>query len=282
MENFNEEQMSEQMRRRQEMFRKMGAPNAGKVISETAVNGGGQANSMAAKLKAIQSGAAKADFSKYVNASTKGGSSAAPGMGGFQGIPEPKMRKGPKEEVNPEYKQNLAEFSAPMSSGNSELDAIDAMFGGGSSRAMSTQSHGNNNDFHINMDIDSAVMPSFNPQAALQNKARQASQMMSQNQDNTYLKFASNNPQPQNQYQPQQTQQVQDFGGQLNMQAMQIMMETIAKGIAEKTIRNVLNEYTNQQKSKAQFEYYNREKGIVQTPDGKLYKLQPVEIRKKA
>lgn len=283
MENFNEEQMHEQMRRRQEMFRKMGAPNAGKVLSETAVNGGGQANSMAAKLKAIQSGAAKADFSKYVNAATKGGSSAAPGMGGFQGIPEPKMRKGPKEEVNPEYKQNLEEFSAPMGSGNSELDAIDAMFGGGgggSSRSMSTQSYGNN-DFNINMDIDSAVMPSFNPQAVLQNKARQASQMMNQGQDNTYLKFASNTPQPQYQQQQQQPQ-MQDFGGQLNMQAMQIMMETIAKGIAEKTIRNVLNEYTNQQKSKAQFEYYNKEKGIVQTTDGKLYKLQPVEIRKKA
>jgi hypothetical protein len=65
------------------------------------------------------------------------------------------------------------------------------------------------------------------------------------------------------------------------MQAIQIMMETIAKGIAEKTIRNVLNEYSEQQKSKVFFEYYNKEQGVIKTSDGKLYKLTPVTIKKK-
>jgi len=69
--------------------------------------------------------------------------------------------------------------------------------------------------------------------------------------------------------------------GGVNMANLQMMMETIAKGVAEKTIRNVLNEFSNQQKGKLQFEYYNKEKGIVKGSDGKLYRLQPVEIRKK-
>lgn len=277
MENYNEEQMREQMRRRQEMFKKMGAPNAGKVITETAVSTGG--NGAASKIQAIKSGAAKADFSKYINASTKGGGAGPAGGAGFQGIPEPKQRKGPKEEVNPEYKQSIEEFSAPRS-GNSELDAINAMFGDmGGSSARPSQNMSNPNDFQINMDIDSAVMPSFNPQAALQQKARQTSQAMNNQQDNPYLKFASNTPQSQYQQQPQE--QFQEAAMPMNMQNLQFMMETIAKGIAEKTIRSVLNEYTNQHKAKPQFEYYNKEKGIVQTPDGKLYRLQPVEVRKK-
>jgi hypothetical protein len=274
MENYNEEQMREQMRRRQDMFKKMGAPNAGKVLSETAVTSGG--NSMAAKMQAIKSGAAKSDFSKYINAKgTNAG--AGPEVGaGFNAIPEPKQRKGPKEEVNPEYKQSIEEFSAPRSSGNSELDAINAMFGDmGGSSSRPSQNMGNQNDFQINMDIDSAVMPSFNPQAALQQKARQTNQMMNNQQDSPYLKFAGNAPHQ------QQEQYMQESNMPMNMQNLQFMMETIAKGIAEKTIRSVLNEYTTQQKGKPQLEYYNKEKGIVQTPDGKLYRLQPVEVRKK-
>jgi hypothetical protein len=67
----------------------------------------------------------------------------------------------------------------------------------------------------------------------------------------------------------------------LNLKGIQIMMETIAKGIAEKTIRSVLNEYSEQQKGKLFFEYYNKEQSIVKASDGKLYKLTPVTIKKK-
>lgn len=274
MENYNEEQMREQMRRRQEMFKKMGAPNAGKVITESAVG----ADSTAAKLAAIRSGANKQDFSKYINAKSGNGQGSAPG-GSFEALPEPKRKKNPNDVVNPEYSQQIEEFSAPRSSGNSELDAINAMFGefGGGGAVSSRPSMGQpQNDFQ--MDIETANMPSFNPHLALQNKARK---VMENQPDSPYLKFASNTPQPQYQQQQQQPQYQQPEMGGVNMANLQMMMETIAKGVAEKTIRNVLNEFSNQQKGKLQFEYYNKEKGIVKGSDGKLYRLQPVEIRKK-
>lgn len=275
MENYNEEQMREQMRRRQEMFKKMGAPNAGKVITESAVGAG----STAAKLAAIRSGANKQDFSKYINAKgSNGAGPSVPGAQSFEALPEPKKRNNPYDVVNPEFSQKIEEFSTPRSSGNSELDAINAMFGefGGGGAASSRPSMGQpQNDF--TMDIETANMPSFNPHLALQNKARKA---MENQPESPYLKFASNTPQPQYQQQQPQYQQQPDMGG-VNMANLQMMMETIAKGVAEKTIRNVLNEFSSQQKGKLQFEYYNREKGIVKGQDGKLYKLQPVEIRKK-
>lgn len=275
MENFNEEQMHDQMRRRQEMFKKMGAPHAGQVLNETAITGTVNTG-MAAKLAAIKSGAAKSDFSKFMSAKgNSNGGSSAPGQASFQGIPEPKAKRGPKEEVSAEHRQNIEEFSAPMSTGNSELDAINSLFGDtGGGRASSNQSMGNSNDFHMTMDLDS-VMPSFNPEAVLQQKVRQSNQSQNQTQqENPYLKYAGNVPQ-------QQQQQPTTDMSQMNIGALQMMMETIAKGIAEKTIRSVLNEYTNEQKAKPQLEYYNKEKGIVRTPDGKLYKLQPVVITKK-
>ena len=67
-----------------------------------------------------------------------------------------------------------------------------------------------------------------------------------------------------------------------NMGQLQKMMETIAKGIAEKTIKSVLNEYSEQQKGRVFFEYYNKEKNIIKTPDGKFFKLTQVELKKKS
>jgi hypothetical protein len=59
-----------------------------------------------------------------------------------------------------------------------------------------------------------------------------------------------------------------------------MMMESIAKAMAEQTIKKVLTEFTENQKSKNYFEVYNREKSIIKTADGKLYKLTPVQIKK--
>jgi hypothetical protein len=273
MEQLSEDQRQQMLRKRQEMLKKMGVSNAGQMMNESVVDTGKSSSSMAQKLAAIKNGSAKAELNKYINATAKGES----GAGGFSGIPESKPRKN-NEEVKPEYKQQLDKFDMPSSSHSEmgELSAIESLFGGDGPR-MSTGNGSQmlaQNPVNMELNLDSAVMPSFNPQAALQQKVRAKAQ--SQPQENSYLKFASDTP-------PVQNEQFVEVGAQpqFNMNQLQMMMETIAKGIAEKTIKNVLSEYSEQQKGKNYFEYYNKEKGIIKTPDGKYYKLTQVELRKK-
>lgn len=269
MENISEEQRQQILRKRQEMLKKMGVPAAGKMVNESVVNTGSASGSMAQKLAAIKNGAAKAELNKYLTATSNGAN------GGFQGIPEKKQKRGPAQEVKPEFKQELQDFGAPAANSH-ELSAIDSMFGGdGPVRMSSGGGQVAQGPMHTELDIDSIVMPSFNPHAALQQKARESQN----NSPSPYLKYASNT-------QPVQNEQFVEVGApvgqpQFNTQQLQMMMETIAKGIAEKTIRSVLNEYSEQQKNKNYFEYYNKEKNIIKTPDGKYYRLTQVEFKKK-
>lgn len=277
-EGLNEQQKQDLIKRRQEMFKNMGVKKAGIMMNESIVANSAN-SSMAQKLAAIRSGSARAELNKYINATGKN----APG--GFQGIPEPTQKRNsnqPKEEVKPEYKQQLETFSAP-SSNSQELGAIDALFGGDGPSRMSTSNSGSQmsaqNPLSQELSIDNMVMPTFNPQAALQQKMRAQTQAQAQSQNNPYLKYASDTP-------PVGHEQFVDIGASVNQPTfntaqLQVMMETIAKGIAEKTIRNVLNEYSEQQKGKIFFEYYNKEKGIIKTADGKYYRLTQVELRKK-
>lgn len=271
MEQLSEEQRQQILKKRQEMLKKMGVSNGGQMMQESVVATNPANSSMAQKLAAIKNGSAKSELNKYINATAKGNGG---GNAGFQALPEPKMRKN-NEEVKPEYKQKLDSFDTPRASHEtSELSAIESMFGGDGPRmSMGTNQPLSQNPVNMELSLDSAVMPSFNPQAALQQKAR--AKMQNQPSQNSYLKFASDTPPVQ--------QEFVEVGAQpqFNMSQLQIMMETIAKGIAEKTIKNVLSEYSEQQKSKNYFEYYNKEKGIIKTPDGKFYKLTQVELRKK-
>lgn len=263
-----EDEKQQIIRKRQEMLKKMGVPGAGKMTNESIVAGGAN-SSMAQKLAAIKNGAAKSELSKYINATSKSAPSA-----GFQGIPTPKQSKS-NQEVKPEYKQELADFGAP-SANSHELSAIDSMFGGDGPIRMSGNQGISQNPMNMELDINSIDMPSFNPHAALQQKAK----INQNNNPSPYLKFASTT-------QPVQNEQFVEVNNplaqqpQFNVQQLQVMMETIAKGIAEKTIKSVLNEYSEQQKNKNYFEYYNKEKSIIKTPDGKYYRLTQVELKKK-
>lgn len=287
MEELNEQQRQDIIRKRQQMFERMGVANAGKMITESAV-ANAPAGSMAAKLAAIRGGAAKGEFNKFLSAT---GKNAPSGAGEFQGIPEPSKRKSPsqtKESVKPEYSQRVEEFSAPAQT-NQELSAIDAMFGGG--EAPTRINMGGNTAYQTpaqELDIDSMDMPTFNPQIALQKAkekaARNQQQQQQQQVESPYLKFASDTP-------PIGSEQFEDIGQSqtgINVNQLQKMMETIAKGVAEKTIRSVLNEFTNQQKegstqnsNKLFFEYYTKDKTVVKTTDGKFYRLTEVVPRKK-
>lgn len=270
MEQSEEMQRQDLLKKRQDMLKRLGVKNAG-TMNESV-------SSTAAKLAAIRNGSAKAELNKFMSATGK----SAPGE--FQGIPEPTKRKNPnqtKEEIKPEYKQKLESFSVPSSNSDShELNAIESMFGGGYDSSRMPVNGGSQmmaqNPMNQELNMDSMVMPSFNPQAALQQKVR--NQAQNQPKNNQYLKYASDAPPVTNE---QFVEVGQNNQPMFNTAQLQIMMETIAKGIAEKTIRNVLNEYSEQQKGKVFFEYYNKEKGIIKTPDGKYYRLTQVGLKKK-
>lgn len=273
MEQLSEDQRQQLLKKRQEMLKKMGVSNGGQMMKESVVATPGANSSMAQKLAAIKNGSAKAELNKYINATSKG--NGGNGTAGFQALPEPKMRKN-NEEVKPEYKQKLDSFETPRANHDtSELSAIESLFSGDSPRmSMGHNQSISQNPVNMELSLDAAVMPSFNPQAALQQKAKKA---QAQPNQSSYLKFASDAPPVQKEFVEVGDQAQPQF----NMNQLQMMMETIAKGIAEKTIKSVLSEYSEQQKNKTYFEYYNKEKGIIKTPDGKFYKLTQVELRKK-
>lgn len=274
---------------RRQMFEKMGVKSAGQVITETAVASGTKNLNVLQKIQQIKSGAAKSELSKYVSAASKSSGSSTPGLAGFDPIPEAKTKKhpnAPTQQVNPEYKVSLDSFSAPNRGvDNSELSMIDSMFSGEGSR-VSMSPYGNafdsgqpimpQNSRDMQLDLGSTLnaMPSFNPEHAVQRAQAKA-------QNNSFLKFAQHNAagQPEDYIvqDPSVNQQMQNMG---ITPAMKMMMESIAKTMAEQTIKKVLTEFTETQKSKTFFEVYNKEKSIVKTADGKLYKLTPVQIKR--
>lgn len=281
---------------RRQMFEKMGVKSAGQVVTESAVATGGQNLNILQKIQQIKSGAAKSELNKYVSAASKSSGSSTPGLAGFDPIPEIKPRKNPNvpgEQVNPQYKVPLDNFSAPSRSSavdNSELSMIDAMFSGDGGR-VSMNPYGNSfdsgqpimqqNPRDMQLDLDGTLnsMPMFNPAHAVQ-RAQAKAQNNPQN-NSSFLKFAqqnaTGNPEDYMVQDPYANQQMQNMG---ITPAMKMMMESIAKAMAEQTIKKVLTEFTDTQKSKTYFEVYNREKSIIKTADGKLYKLTPVQIKK--
>lgn len=276
---------------RRQMFEKMGIKNAGQMVAETTVASGAKNLNVLQKIQQIKSGAAKSEINKYVSAASKSNGSSTPGLAGFDPIPEVKPNRqnpnAPTQQVNSEYKVPLDNFSAPNRGvDNSELSMIDAMFSGEGSRVSMNPYGGNAFDSgqplipqrsqNTQLDLGNTLnaMPSFNPEHAVQRAQAKA-------QSNSFLQFAqqnpAGNPSDYGVQDPYVAQQAQSMG---ITPAMKMMMESIAKTMAEQTIKKVLTDFTETQKSKMFYEVYNKEKSIIKTADGKLYKLTPVQIKR--
>jgi hypothetical protein len=292
MENIAQDQAYDLREKRRRMFEQMGVSHAGQVMSESAVGTGAKNLNILQKIQQIKSGAAKSELNKYVNASSKGGGNL-PGAQGFDPLPEYKPNKSrgqnpnmPQQQVDPKHKVELDSFASSSSHvDNSELSMIDAMFGGGGSRGgFSPQKTSFDNgqsfmqqrpqDFQVDLSSTLNQMPTFNHNQAIQ-RAKAKS-------DQTYLQFAQNKPigAPED-YVFEDTHANQQMAGMNFTPQMKMMMETIAKTMAEQTMKKVLSEFTEQQKNKNYFEIYNKDQSIVRTGDGKLYKLTPVQVKKR-
>jgi hypothetical protein len=294
-QNMTVEQINAIRQQRQQRFQQMGVTNAGQMMNESTVSNGGKTNlNILQKIQQIKSGAAKQELSKYVNATAKPG--GLPGVAGFDAIPVSKPKgsnRNPnvQQSVDPNFKVELDSFKSNASHiDNSELSMIDAMFAGGGSGGgrMSPQQLGfdsgqpfmQQRGQNTQLDLDSTLsqMPSFNPATAINRAKAKAAN----GQGPEFLRFAQSNPvgKPEDYMDPNVAQQFNNMG---ITPAMKIMMETIAKTMAEQTIRKVLSEFTEQkqQQNKNTFEVYNKDQNIIKTSDGKLYKITPVQVKKK-
>lgn len=117
----------------QEQWRKNGIPeNAGMLA------GAPNAGSFHDRFAKLRSGQMRDEVKKFTHFNTNkrgqgqgGGQPSLPqGAVAFQAIPEPKVGKD-RRPIDPKNKVEVAKFNTPKSTGNSELDAIANLFGGG-------------------------------------------------------------------------------------------------------------------------------------------------------
>lgn len=212
-----------------------------------------------ARLQALKSGANKQQIQQLVKAKSMQGSS------GFQGIPEPKMRKNPNNPANklsnPGMAVKPASFSKPSS--NDDFAAMEAMITGESSyeTAPVNTSSGHGDLAQPILSQGSGYGPTFDPVAMLAAKRAkmQASQSASASET--------------------QSQATPVNQSQFDINQMKSMMEEIAKN----TISDVLSTYTNKNKGKLTYENVGKSKDgsqIIKTEDGTYYKLTEVKLKK--
>jgi len=285
-------QVNQIIEKRKQMLNQMGVANAGQMMQETMVSNPQNTN-MLQKIQQIKSGAAKQELNKYISASGKNGGI---GRNEFSPIPVPKPRNNPNAPtVKPEYKVNVDNFAPASNVDNSELSMFEAMFAGETrggyqpniSANQFTMPQKNPNEIsQIDLGATMNKMPVFDPKRVLDQKVK----------NNPLLKFAQPTPlgsptdymteeqilaYQQNQYMLNNANQNnQPYVNQGITPELKYMMESIAKGIAEDTIKKVLEEFTGAQKNKLTYEYYNKQQNIIKSSDGNYYKLTKMTPKK--
>ncbi len=224
-----------------------------------------------ARLQALKSGANRNQVQSLVKATGSQGAS------GFQGIPEPKMRKNPNHPGNklsdPSMSVKPQDSFGPVTPVSSELSAIESMFDGGSSPAYNphpVQQMNMQQTSQPELSVDQGGYgPTFDPVGMLAKKRQQV-------QSNQYMQFAQQETIQQAMAPLQEMSEQQNF----DFQNMKSMMEQIAKN----TISEVLNSYTEKNKSKLTYENVDVKTAdgtqVIKTQDGKYFKLVPVKLKK--
>jgi len=257
----------------QENWKKSGIPeSAGRMGSAPS------SASMNDKFANIRNGQMKGEIQKFTqyNTNRKGsqGSSMPQGAASFNAIPEAKVGKD-RRPLDPKNRVEVTNFSAPKTSGNSELDAISDLFaGGGSSRNLesySNQNQGGYNqvpqmNYNQNSDIDLNQMyaqkgdnydprqmiaqhQQRNPQQQELNYNSQGQQNQNQNGYNPNMNMEQQMMNNQYGQQYQQSQQQRQEGeymqyAQNNNSDQRSQMESIARDMT----LQVLSEYKKQEK----------------------------------
>lgn len=219
------------------------------------------------KLMALKRGANRDSVKELVGAKSTQNS--------FNAIPENRNRRqNPNNTVTPGKSIQLAKFETQKSS---EFDSMESMYGGNDksysqpATNMYSNNTGNMDNYQPDLTIpNEGVGPIFDPLAMLAKKRASATtQEVPAQHQSEYTKYAVT------EQNLQQNSQQQSF----DFQYLKEMM----KEIATNTISEVLNNYTEKNKTKSMYENYTKTKEgnqVVKTQDGKLFKLVPVQIKK--
>jgi hypothetical protein len=225
-----------------------------------------------ARLQALKSGAKKQEIQSLVKGKSVQNS--------FEGIPEPTQKRRPSSQqvshLDPDKKVPVKNFAGakPVSG---EFAAMEAMYGGNNSAApinmTSPDSAGASmmNTTQPDLSVqDDGYGPSFDPMGML---AKKRAEMQ---QSNQYMKHAVA---PGQQHSTEEVQQMSESKQQFDLKYMQQMMQEIAN----KTISEVLNSYTEKNRDKLTYENVIKTKDgsqVIKAQDGKHYKLVPVKLKR--
>lgn len=229
------------------------------------------------KLEAIKRGAKKQEFQALV---TQGH-----GEGGYQiPVPKPSKNKIPGHQpsksesaVKPESFQTK-DFAQGKSIENMFTDGIDA---GRASNSIRTGAASERTGPIL--DSENTGVPEFNPSNFTKIMERKRADMsnsaQTQRLDNNTGMLDNNNQISEIKKLLESFVEKQNPLLSPDMQTLKETMETIAKKVAEDTIKRVLREYAEGQKNKKNFEYYNKEKNVIKIGEN-LFLLKPVVVKK--
>jgi len=221
------------------------------------------------RLAALKSGANRQKIQNLVK------SKSMQGDGGFQGIPEPKMKKNtnhPGNKLSDPSKAVRPENFGGGQKVSGEFAAMEAMYGGSGSAQpapinMNAPSPANNSTQPELTVQENGYGPDFDPQSML------AAKRSNMQQTNKYMQHAVSPELQQEQQQP-----VAQGQQQFDIKYMQQMMQEIANN----TISEVLSSYTEKNKDKITYENVTKTKDgsqVIKAQDGKYYKLVPVRLK---
>jgi hypothetical protein len=232
-----------------------------------------------AALEAIRKGAKRQEFKSFIKAEGNG-------VNGNQ-LPEPKVgkRKSTRPGQPQEKSVHAVEPKAFISAKNQEAEQLEGYFTD-RAQGISMKSSGAPQGNLVEHDSDySNVGPSFDPVAHLRKKAEEKgiNVDLTKKQQTTPQVFQAENSEQMSQLMLMMETMMknQQKGGQYNLEALKTTMETIAKKVAEDTIKRVLKEYVESQKKKNIFEVANKEKNIIKIGE-KYFQLTPVKIALKS
>ena len=225
-------------------------------------------------LEALRRGAKKSEMKEFVRAESSG-------VNGNQ-LPEPKVGRRPTTRYGQQQEKSknavqLTEFRAKRSE---EAEALESIFTDRPS-GINMRSTSNNGTLIETDENYSNVGASFDPVAHLKAKAAERGvnldlQRRQPQQTNQVFQTENSSAQMEHLLLMMETM-MKNQKSTYDTSALSSMMDTIAKRVAEETMKKVLREYVDAQKKKNTYEVISEEKRIIKA-NNKYYQLVPVKV----
>jgi len=237
----------------EERRKKMGIPTRAGSISQVPVSAPNKFKALAD----LKRGAKRSEFGQFIKAEN----SSVASQSGFQ-IPEVKQQKNPNQ---PKSKNAVAPVVMPVKESAEARSLEEMMLGGSGGVSVSTTPNGTISDIQG---------PTFDPQSVLEQKNAEAVKNGGYSQ---YSQASQNSNSEMNQLMEMMETMMQQKSTP-NIAEIKPIMESIAKRVAENTMKTVINEFLEKSKKQNLYEVYSKQQNIVKIK-GKLYKLTPVKLK---